>query len=124
MHSAQDREPWLEGRDAVNIIAPWRGRGSPYTHFAHRLPDRPRDILQHATYQIVPGSHGVPVAQVELHFSGTVSGCPNPAMELALVIDRSGSMRTSFAQGHVLAAASAILNDVTGGQDGTARSGF
>ena len=79
---------------------------------------------RHATYQIVPGSHGVPVAQVELHFSGTVSGCPNPAMELALVIDRSGSMRTSFAQGHVLAAASAILNDVTGGQDGTARSGF
>jgi hypothetical protein len=53
----------------VNIISAWRGRGSPYTHFAHNIPDRPRNILQQARYQIVPGGHGGPVAQVELHVS-------------------------------------------------------
>jgi uncharacterized protein YbjQ (UPF0145 family) len=99
----------------VNIISALRGRGSPYTHFAHSIPNRPRDVLQMARYQIVPGSHGVPVAQVELGVARTMPGVPNPDMSLALVIDRSGSMTETFNSGHVLNAASAVFNNLGAG---------
>jgi uncharacterized protein YbjQ (UPF0145 family) len=101
------------------MISAWRGRGSPYTHFAHNIPDRPRSVLQHARYQILPGGHAGPVAQVELGVSRSVPGCPNPDMALALVIDRSGSMTMTFRDGHVLNAATAVFNEVTGGRVGT-----
>ena len=102
----------------MNVFPAWRGRGSPYTRFAHGIPGRPRDVLRRARYQIVPGSHGVPVAQVELDVARTVPGYPNPDMALALVIDRSGSMMPTFMEGHVFAAASAVFNNVTGGRTG------
>lgn len=104
----------------MNIVSAWRGLRSPYTHFAHRIPDRPRNVLEQARYQIVPGGHGVPVAQLELDVWRTVPGCTNPDMTLALVIDRSGSMTETFADGHVTNAASAIFGHVAGWAPGAA----
>jgi uncharacterized protein YbjQ (UPF0145 family) len=104
----------------VSIISALRGRGSPYTSFSHSIPNRPRNILQQARYQIVPGSHGVPVAQVELDVARTVPGTPNPDMAFAMVIDRSGSMTGTFNDGHVSNAATAVFNNLTGGRGLTA----
>jgi len=102
------------------------GGKNPYMLFPKRLPGRPRDALAAATYQIVPGARGVPMAQLDLRFLQNLPAVSNPDMALALLVDRSGSMSHTYADGHVFNAANAILQRVTGvsGQLTGADAGF
>jgi len=98
--------------------------------FPRRLPNWDRALLSQATYQIMPGSHGGPMVQLNLVFPrtstpsassysyggsssfGSSSSVTNPDMTLALLLDRSGSMTETYRDGHVFNAASAILSEV------------
>ena len=98
--------------------------------FPRRLPNWDRNLLSQATYQIMPGSHGGPMVQLNLVFPrtstpsassysyggsssfGSSSSVTNPDMTLALLLDRSGSMTETYRDGHVFNAASAILSEV------------
>lgn len=100
------------------------GRGSPYMMFPKRLPDPMRDALSAGTYQITPGSQGAPMARLDLRFLPTLPVVTNPAMALALLLDRSGSMTHVYRDGHVFNAASAVLDAVSGPGGAGAGAGF
>lgn len=85
---------------------------SPYSSFAHRLPGREFMTMRRATYKIAPGQSGVPMVQLDLQFSRMMPPVANPDMTLAVLIDRSGSMQETFAEGHVYNACSTILQYV------------
>ncbi|HWE61857.1 MAG TPA: heavy metal-binding domain-containing protein, partial [Chloroflexota bacterium] len=80
---------------------------------ARALPSFDRQLLQKATYQITTGTHGLPMVQLGLSFAQTGNVVANPDLSLAVLIDRSGSMQETFAEGHVYDVASAILNYVS-----------
>src|SRR5579875_199665 len=100
----------MSGKEAV--MALFRGSRDPLMPFPKRLPGRDRDLLAAATYQIVPGSHGAPMARLDLSFRRDLPALSNPDLALALLLDRSGSMARTYADGHVFNAANAILGEV------------
>lgn len=84
----------------------------PYMASDRRLPNPRSDILSATRYQIVPGSHGLPMAQAELRFRRDLPTIANPHMSLTVLLDRSGSMGEAFREGHVYNVADAILRHV------------
>jgi uncharacterized protein YbjQ (UPF0145 family) len=77
------------------------------------LPNTRPDLLSVARYQIVPGAQGLARAQIELRFRRDLPVVANPDMTLAVLLDRSGSMREAFRDGHVYNVTSAILQAVS-----------
>jgi len=85
----------------------------PYMSLSRGLPNPEPAIVDHVRYQIVPSLNGLPSAQVTLQFRRNANVVTsNPDMTLAVLLDRSGSMREAFAEGHVYNVASTILNHV------------
>lgn len=86
---------------------------SPYSAYAHKLRGSSGAHMRRATYKIVPGPHGMPMVQLDLHFKRFAPVVANPDMSLCVIMDRSGSMRETFAEGHVYNACSQILQYVS-----------
>ena len=86
----------------------------PYMSVARRLKGRDSSILDGATYQILPGDRGLPVAQLELQFNRWKFPNPtfNPEMSLCVLLDKSGSMSETFSDGHAFNACAAVLDEV------------
>jgi len=83
----------------------------PYMSNSRGLPNPQPDLLAAVQYQIVPSLHGLPSAQISLRFRRDITGSvSNPDMTLAVLLDRSGSMRPAFNEGHVYNVAAAIHN--------------
>ena len=93
------------------------GSGLPGTTHALHSP-RP-DLIGKIGYRIASSPHGLPMVELDLEAATTGGAVANPEMTLAVLIDRSGSMTETFAEGHVYDVASAILNAVS-----VAGSGF
>src|SRR5229473_7247537 len=89
------------------------GGSGPYMGSPSTLANPRPDLLSRATYQIVAGPHGLPVAQLGLTFKRTGPAVANPDLTLAVVLDRSGSMTETYRDGHVYNACAAILNHVS-----------
>jgi len=86
--------------------------GSPYMANDRKLTNPRPDLLIGLRYQIVPGSRGLPMAQIDLTFRRNLPSISNPDMTLAVLLDRSGSMSDAFSEGHVYNVAAAIYNHV------------
>jgi uncharacterized protein YbjQ (UPF0145 family) len=80
--------------------------------YPRKLHGWPSNLLISASYQIVLGPHGTPIAQVDLRFRRDLPTVMNQDLALVLLIDNSGSMASTFSEGHVLAAASTILQQL------------
>jgi uncharacterized protein YbjQ (UPF0145 family) len=87
-------------------------RGSPFMAYPGKLHGWPSDLLSAAHYQIVPGPHGTPIAQVDLRFRRDLPTVMNRDLALVLLIDNSGSMTNTFSEGHVFTAADTILQQL------------
>ena len=87
--------------------------GNPYMSSDRGLANPRPDLLVGVRYQIIPGARGLPMAQLDLRFRRELPAVANPDMTLAVLLDRSGSMRDAFREGHVLNVAAAILGHVT-----------
>ena len=87
--------------------------GNPYMSSDRGLANPRPDLLAGVRYQIIPGTRGLPMAQLDLRFRREMPAVANPDMTLAVLLDRSGSMRDAFREGHVLNVAAAILGHVT-----------
>lgn len=85
---------------------------NPYMASDRRLANPRPDVLSGARYQIVPSARGLPMAQIDLNFRRDIPAVSNPDMTLAVLLDRSGSMRDAFREGHVDNVAAAIFNHV------------
>ena len=87
--------------------------GNPYMSSDRGLANPRPDLLAGVRYQIIPSARGLPMAQLDLRFRRDLPAVANPDMTLAVLLDRSGSMRDAFREGHVLNVAAAILGHVT-----------
>ena len=85
---------------------------NPYMASDRGLSNPRPDVLSGVRYQIVPSTRGLPMAQIDLRFRRDLGAVANPDMTLAVLLDRSGSMREAFREGHVLNVATAIFNHV------------
>ena len=64
------------------------GGNGPYMASDRRLPNPRPDLLTSTRFQIVPGTRGVPMAQIDLIFRRNLPVCANPDMTLAVLLDR------------------------------------
>ena len=88
-------------------------------HLANPRPD----LFKGITYQHMTSNRGLPMIGLNLMparaaSSSGYSGVSNHEMTLALLVDRSGSMREAYQDGHVMNAASTILDYVTAAGSG------
>ena len=88
------------------------GSADPYMASDRGVSNPRPDLLSGVRYQITPSPRGLPMAQVGLTFRRDVPAVANPDMTLVVLLDRSGSMREAFQEGHVLNVASAIFSHV------------
>jgi uncharacterized protein YbjQ (UPF0145 family) len=101
-------------------------RTGPFMLWPAKLANAPWNVFKQATYQIVPSPHGVPMVQLELDFlrpnnknqwgvgiGRAFESCVrNPEMSLAILLDNSGSMSMTYAEGHAYNCCWSILNHV------------
>ncbi len=91
--------------------------GNPIT--GEKSLSNPRsDIFRSIAYRQMSSNHGLPMVGLNLTGARSQGGTGavmtvNPNMTLAVLLDRSGSMDEAYSSGHVLNAASAILNYVS-----------
>ncbi len=92
---------------------PLFGQNNPYMTRPHGLGNPNANYTRNASYQIVPGPSGLPMAQVEVQFRRDLPPVTNPEMSLTLIIDRSGSMNETFQEGHVDNLVTTLYNYIT-----------
>ena len=91
----------------------FRRLGSGLSGTTHTLHSPRPDLIGKIGYRIASSPHGLPMVELDLEAATIGGAVANPEMTLAVLIDRSGSMTETFAEGHVYDVASAILNAVS-----------